>query len=116
MSNLTYKIRVFDDKTGSIALSLHRGDTEVGNISIDLPLNDSDQYPTGDELDTIIKAYIPYDYYNRIEKISGGISNASSISELVEAYPDVDVDGVLDDEQAFVASVVDILKTHSLIS
>ena len=114
---LSYKIRTFDTASGGILVSVHNtGGTEVGNLNIDLPMDEAGLYLVGDALTAYINGFIPVEHFTRMETVGAGVSNTAAITALLEPYPAVEVDaGPLDDEAAWVATIDTRLTHHSLI-
>jgi hypothetical protein len=80
--DLTYKIRVFNESTGSIVVEFQ----DFAPFNIDLPLVDG-KYPEGQALDEFIRGFLPIEFVQRKQIISQGIENASNIAALVEPWP-----------------------------
>jgi len=79
-----YKIIGFEKTTGVIIISF---DPNMAPLTIEVPLNEENNYITGTELDTYIQGFVPTWYLDRINKIANGISNEADIQALVEVTP-----------------------------
>jgi hypothetical protein len=82
MENITYKIRFFNQATGSIVVEFQ----DFAPFNIDLPLVDG-KYPEGQALDEYIKGFLPIEFVQRKQIIAQGIENAANIAALVEPWP-----------------------------
>jgi hypothetical protein len=82
MENITYKIRFFNEATGSIVVEFN----DFPPFNIDLPLVDN-KYPEGEALDEYVKGFLPLEFIQRKKIIEQGIENASNIAALVEPFP-----------------------------
>ena len=116
---LSYKIRTFDTASGGILISVHNtGGTEVGAINIDLAMDSDGLYLVGTPLDDYIKGFIPDDHFTRLETVGGGVSNASAITALLDAYPAEAApsdEEIADQAEATIAAIDARLTHHSLI-
>lgn len=81
MNNKIYKIRRFNEDLGQIVISVDGYDSL---IAIDLPLDDMNNVPIGDELHLYINGFIPYTWIERQKKLKNPIPNAQAIKDLVE--------------------------------
>jgi len=86
MENITYKIRFFNQATGSIVVEF----SEFPPFNIDLPLVDG-KYPEGAALDEYIKGFLPIEFIERKKIIQQGVENASAIAALVEPFPEPEI-------------------------
>ncbi len=105
---LSHKIRTFDTGSGGILVSVHNeGGTEVGSLSIDLPMDEAGLYLVGDALTAYINSFIPEEHFTRLETVGGGIANASAITALLEPYPAEE-----EESGASLETVIDARLTH----
>lgn len=81
MTNKIYKIREFIESTGQILISV---ENYHSLITIDLPLDENNNVPIGDELHLYINGLIPYSFLERKEKLKNPILNANIIRDMVE--------------------------------
>jgi len=79
-----YKIIGFEKTTGLITINF---DPNMAPLTIEVPLNEQNNYITGIELDTYIQGFVPTWHLDRINKIANGISNEADIEALVEVLP-----------------------------
>ena len=84
MNNKIYKIRSFDEINAQIMITVEGYHSP---ISIDLPLDDNNNVPTGDDLHLYINGLIPYSWIERSEKLKNPIPNAKIIQDMVESLP-----------------------------
>lgn len=84
--DLTYKIREFNQVTGSIVVEFE----DFAPFNIDLPLVDG-KYLEGEALNDYIKGFLPVEFVQRKQVIAQGIENASNIAALVEPWPQPEV-------------------------
>jgi hypothetical protein len=81
MINKIYKIRNFDDSTAQIVISI---EGYHSLITVDLPLDENNNIPTGEDLHRYINGFVPYSWLERKEKLKNPIANAQSIKDLIE--------------------------------
>jgi hypothetical protein len=96
-----YVIRKFDKVFGQLHI-------ECGDITFcfDIPIKDDRTYPTGAELDELIKSVIPVWHFERKDKIAAGVLNEAEIDALVVPYPEPEPDLInLEQEQAMSSDV-----------
>lgn len=81
---MQYIIRKFDESFGQLTI-------EYGDITFayDLPIDENNNYPVGEELDRQIKLVLPVWHTERKEKVAAGVNNAAQIRALVQPYPEV---------------------------
>lgn len=79
---VNYKIISFEEGVGRILVQ-YEG-LESTPIPIDLPLNTSGLYFSGEELDQYIRVMAPLHLINREIKIKSGVANAEAIHALVQ--------------------------------
>lgn len=84
MTDKIYKIRNFDESTGQIAISV---EDYHSLIVVDLPLDENNNVPTGEDLHRYINGFVPYSWIERLEKLKNPIANAQTIKDLVEPLP-----------------------------
>lgn len=77
-----YKITEFNSQTAQIVVCFKPLNIY---IAIDLPLNEANEVPTGVELDTYIKGFLPYSLLERNQRLVDGVSNSQEIIKLLEA-------------------------------
>lgn len=80
MDDIKYKIVGFDKAIGQIIVEFENWHP----MPIDLHLTDDGIYPTGEELDALIKRYYPRGNIERKLAHEAGISNAHEIEALVQ--------------------------------
>ena len=81
MENKIYKIVSFDENLGQIVISVE-GYNSL--ISIDLPLDDFNNVPIGNDLHLYINGFIPFNWIERNKKLKNPILNAEEIKKLIE--------------------------------
>lgn len=86
MQNKIYKIRNFDENTGQIIITVENYHSP---IAIDLPLDNNNNVPIGDELHLYINGLIPYGWIERQEKLKNPIKNAEAIKLLIEPFEEI---------------------------
>ena len=84
MIDKIYKIRSFDEKLGQILISV---EGYHSLISIDLPLDENNNVPIGNDLHLYINGLIPYSWIERTNKLKNPIPNAQIIKDMVEPLP-----------------------------
>jgi hypothetical protein len=84
MTDKIYKIRSFDESTAQILISV---ENYHSLICIDLPLDENNNVPTGEDLHRYINGFVPYSWIERSNKLKNPIVNAQSIKDLVEPLP-----------------------------
>ena len=82
-NNQLYTIRIFDESTAQVIVEYK----DCAPIGIDLPIDENGNVPEGDELDKLIRGFIPVWHFERLEKIKAGIKNASAVHVKVVPYP-----------------------------
>jgi hypothetical protein len=87
MTNSNYKIIKFNEATGQIIVRFR----DMEPISVDLPIDAEGNALSGNQLSDYLRGFIPTWHYDRLEKISSGISNAAEIHALVEPEPTEEV-------------------------
>lgn len=92
MTDKIYKIREFNEFTGQILIT---ADGYPYEIVIDLPLDENNNVPIGEDLHRYINGFVPYSWIERTEKLKNSIANAQLIKDLVEPLP-VSVDDLID--------------------
>lgn len=75
---MSYVIRSFDESFGQITVEYNGV-----NFSIDLPIDENNNYPTGDKLAEIIDSAAPKWHTARKEKIAAGVNNSDVIKAMV---------------------------------
>lgn len=75
---MSYVIRSFDESFGQITVEYNGV-----NFSIDLPIDENNNYPTGDKLTEIIDNAAPKWHTARKEKIAAGVNNSDVIKAMV---------------------------------
>lgn len=75
-----YKIINFNAATGQLVVEWH---PDFPRVAIDLPIDDNNQFPTGEALDTYIRGFVPVWELERIEKLKS-VTNADAIAALVQ--------------------------------
>lgn len=82
---MEYVIRQFDESFGQLII-------EYGDVTFayDLPIDENNSYPVGEELDRQIKLVLPTWHEERKQKIAAGVSNAEAIRSLVQPKPIVE--------------------------
>jgi hypothetical protein len=77
-----YKIRAFYKDTAQVIVEY----ANLAPMAIDLPLKENNRLPTGEELDTHIKNFLPTWHISRINKLKEGVNeeDAQSINALVD--------------------------------
>jgi hypothetical protein len=83
--NKEYKIRAFDKLNAQVVIEYEN----LPPMAIDLPVLDDGHLPTGGELDTHIKSFLPVWHVERLEKIKLGVNSddVAAIENLVEPLP-----------------------------
>jgi hypothetical protein len=84
MSDKLYKIREFIEETGQIVISV---EGYPFFITLDLPLDENNNLPTGEELHLYINGMVPHNYLLRKEKLKNPIPNVDLIKAMVEPLP-----------------------------
>jgi hypothetical protein len=84
MSDKIYKIREFHESTGQILISV---EGYHSLISVELPIDENNNVPTGQDLHLYINGLVPYSWIERKEKLKNPIANAQLIKDLVEPLP-----------------------------
>ena len=82
MATQNYIIRAFNEDFGQLVI-------EYGDItfSYDLPIDENNNYPVGEELDRQIKLVLPVWHEERKEKVGAGVNNSAEIRALVVPKP-----------------------------
>jgi hypothetical protein len=84
MTDKIYKIRNFDESTGQILISV---ENYHSLICVDLPLDENNNIPTGEDLHRYINGFVPHSWIERSNKLKNPIANAQSIKDLLEPLP-----------------------------
>jgi hypothetical protein len=84
MEDKIYKIRSFDESLNQIIISV---EGYHSLIAVDLPLDENNNIPTGEDLHRYINGFVPYSWIERTEKLKNGVTNKQSILDLVEPLP-----------------------------
>lgn len=81
---MQYIIRRFDESFGQLTI-------EYGDVTFayDIPIDENNNYLTGEALDHEIKLVLPSWHNERKDKIAAGVGNADVIRALVQPYPEV---------------------------
>jgi hypothetical protein len=88
MEEKLYKIIAADQSAATITVWYSN---DFAPVVIELPIDSDNAVPTGEQLDTYIKGFIPIAYLERLNKIkTNSISNFDSILTLVEPETLVD--------------------------
>lgn len=85
MATQEYIIRAFDENFGQLEIE-YSGIT----FAYDLPIDENNNYPTGEELDRQIKLVLPVWHEERKAKVAAGVNNAAEIKALVVPRPVVE--------------------------
>lgn len=80
---MNYIIRSFDESFGQLVIE-YSGIT----FAYDIPIDENNNYVTGDVLDEQIKQFLPVWHIERKDKISAGVGNVEIIRALVQPYPE----------------------------
>ena len=80
---MEYKIVEFNESTGQIIIQVDG----VPLFSVDLPLDENNNVPVGEELKLYLKGFIPTWHIERQNKLAAGIPNAAEIHALVQPIP-----------------------------
>lgn len=75
---MEYQIISFDESVGQIVVECSEGIT----FALDLPIENG-LYPEGDELDTLIKQFLPTWVIHRKQIIASGVSNVNNIKKII---------------------------------
>ena len=84
MSDKIYKIREFHESTGQVVISV---EGYHSLITVDLPIDENNNVPVGQDLHLYINGLVPYGWIERKEKLKNPIANAQLIKDLVEPLP-----------------------------
>ena len=84
MIDKIYKIREFNEKLGQIIITVEGYHSP---IAIDLPLDENNNVPIGNDLHLYINGLIPYSWIERTNKLKNPIPNAQIIKDMVEPLP-----------------------------
>jgi hypothetical protein len=84
-----YQIIKFNENTGSIIVQYKNNDEVFATYNVDIPLNENNNFITGDELDSYILGMFPTAVLSRMEALKTGISNSADIHALVIPLPPV---------------------------
>lgn len=79
----TYKIIAFNEATAQITIRVG----ELAPTTVDLPIDEQGNLPTGELLTQYLAGFIPTWYFERQEKLAAGIANADAIAALVQPEP-----------------------------
>lgn len=83
---MKYTIIDFNKYTAQVILRIDDG-TVYPDMSIDLPVDDNNRIPEGEELDTYLRGFVPVEYDLRIKKLQGkGVANPEAV--VVEKLPE----------------------------
>lgn len=80
---MTYIIRSFDETFGQILV-----DYEGTTFSLDVPIDENNNFVVGEELDNQIKLFLPTWHIERKNKLAAGVGNAEIIRALVQPFPE----------------------------
>lgn len=80
---MKYQIVAFNELTAQITLQVDG----FPLFLVDLPIDENQNVPTGTELDSYLKGFIPTWHKERQDKLSKGISNTEDITKLVIPLP-----------------------------
>jgi hypothetical protein len=80
---MEYKIVEFNEATAQITIHVEG----FSLFSVDLPLDENQNAPVGEELELYLKGFIPTWHLERQEKLSKGVANALEIAKLVTSLP-----------------------------
>jgi hypothetical protein len=83
---MNYKIVEFNEITAQITIQVEGFPLFV----VDLPIDENNNVPVGEELKAYLKGFIPTWHVERQEKLSNGIANAQEIRNLVTPLPPVE--------------------------
>jgi len=123
---MDYKIISFNKNTGSILVEYS---IDHPPIVVDVPLDESELFIIGNELDSYIQGFIPTWHLNRIDRLQKGIANSDVINDLVISPSNIstdtqssavaqnearDIAQALED-QMFTAKVLAILTEQSIL-
>jgi hypothetical protein len=79
---MLYKIRKFCEFSASILIEI---EGYHSLIAIDLPLDENNNVPVGEELNKYINGFIPYFYIERAKKLKNKpVKNADIIKKMIE--------------------------------
>ena len=84
MIDKVYKIRSFDENIAQITISV---EGYHSLISVDLPIDENNNVPVGQDLHLYINGTVPHAWIERKEKLKNPITNAQAIRDLVEPLP-----------------------------
>ena len=84
MTDKMYKIRSFDESTAQILISV---ENYHSLICVDLPLDENNNVPTGEDLHCYINGFVPYSWIEKSNKLKNPITNAQLIKDLLEPLP-----------------------------
>lgn len=77
---MQYTIIEFDQSKAQILLRIDDG-VKYPDVYVDLPLDDNNRIPEGQDLDAYLKGFMPESYDNRIKKLEvSGIANPEAIT------------------------------------
>jgi hypothetical protein len=86
---MDYTIIKFDEATAQVVLRFGDG-RAYPDVAVDLPVDDSGNVPTGDELTTYLSGFVPTYYVERAATIKEhGIPNKEDVTSLVTDAPEV---------------------------
>lgn len=93
MSN--YKVLEFNESTGQLIIEYAVG---MSPIAVDVPIKNG-LYITGEELDSYVQGFIPFEYLERHTQLNAGVPNAAELKSLVDTQTNVELPSVLTEEQ-----------------
>ena len=110
---MNYKIVDFNDVTGQVTLQVDG----FPLFAVDLPLDENNNVPVGEELDLYLKGFIPTWHLERQEKLSSGIANAEDIKALVQTLPAEQIAPQIQsaDNTELKAAILTVLQEEGLI-
>lgn len=81
-----YKVLSFDKYSGSLTIQFAEN---VPPLNVDVPINETGLFMTGQELDQYIQGFVPTWHIDRLEKLKNGVSNVAEVEALVDPAQEV---------------------------